>query len=85
MVDTGCAHSAPELMQALSNEAVTRIVNTHSHEDHIRVNGHLQHQRDGLEILTHPLALPILADPRGKQPLQFYRSMFWDWPESSLS
>ena len=84
MVDTGCAHSAPELMQALSNETVVRIVNTHSHEDHIGANGSLQHARDGLEILAHPLALPILADPRGKQPLQFYRRMFWGWPEPSL-
>lgn len=77
MVDTGCAHSAPELMQALSDETVVRIVNTHSHEDHIGANGHLQNQRDGLEILAHPLALPILADPRGKQSLQFYRRKFW--------
>jgi len=83
MMDTGYAHSAPELIQALSNETVVRIVNTHSHEDHIGANGHLQHQRDTLEILAQPLALPILADPRGKQSLQFYRRMFWGWPEPS--
>ena len=84
MMDTGCAHCAPELVNALSDETVVRIVNTHSHKDHIGANGHLQHQRDGLEILAHPWALPILADPRGKQSPQFYRRMFWGWPEPSL-
>jgi glyoxylase-like metal-dependent hydrolase (beta-lactamase superfamily II) len=83
MVDTGCAHSAPELVQALADVPLTRIVNTHSHEDHIGANGPLQRQQDGLEILTHPLALPVLADPRRAQPLHLYRRVLWGWPEPS--
>jgi glyoxylase-like metal-dependent hydrolase (beta-lactamase superfamily II) len=83
MVDTGCAFSAPELLCALAEEPLVRIVNTHTHEDHIGANGALQRQRDGLEILAHPLALPVLADPRGLQPLHLYRRVMWGWPEPS--
>lgn len=38
MVDTGSAHTARELVQALTSTPLTRIVNTHSHEDHIGAN-----------------------------------------------
>jgi glyoxylase-like metal-dependent hydrolase (beta-lactamase superfamily II) len=83
LVDTGCTHSAPELVAALADTPLVRIVNTHSHEDHIGANGLLQKQRDGLEILAHPLALPVLIDPRGRQPLHPYRRVMWGWPEPS--
>jgi glyoxylase-like metal-dependent hydrolase (beta-lactamase superfamily II) len=83
MVDTGCAHTAPELLAALADrEPVSRIVNTHTHEDHIGANGDLQAQNRGLEISAHPLALPALADPRGMH-LQPYRKVFWGWPKPS--
>ncbi len=84
MVDTGCAHSAPELLAALSDASLSRIVNTHTHEDHIGANGDLQSQRPGLMIAAHPLALPVLADPRGRQPLHPYRRVFWGWPKPSV-
>jgi glyoxylase-like metal-dependent hydrolase (beta-lactamase superfamily II) len=83
MIDTGCAFSAPELVGALADHPLVRIVNTHTHEDHIGANGPLQRQRDGLEILAHPLALPVLADPRSTQPLHPYRRLMWGWPEPS--
>jgi glyoxylase-like metal-dependent hydrolase (beta-lactamase superfamily II) len=83
LIDTGCAFSAPELADALADVPLARIVNTHAHEDHIGGNGPLQRQRDGLEILAHPLALPVLADPRTHQPLHLYRRVMWGWPEPS--
>ncbi len=83
MVDTGCAHTARELAESLKDEPLALIVNTHSHEDHIGANSTLQQQRDGLETLAHPLAIPIMAQPRELQPLHPYRRMFWGWPESS--
>lgn len=83
LIDSGCAHTSGELERALSEKALHRIINTHSHEDHIGGNGPLQRHRAGLSILIHPKALPVLEDPRGTQPLHFYRRFFWGWPEPS--
>jgi glyoxylase-like metal-dependent hydrolase (beta-lactamase superfamily II) len=83
LVDTGCAHTAPELLKILHGVFLFKAINTHTHEDHIGGNEPLQRQYEGLEIFAHPLALPILADPRGMQPLQLYRQLFWGWPEPS--
>jgi glyoxylase-like metal-dependent hydrolase (beta-lactamase superfamily II) len=83
MIDTGCAHTAPELSAALSETSLIGIVNTHSHEDHIGANGRLQRQHGGLDIRAHPLALPVLAEPRARQPLHPYRRVLWGWPEPS--
>jgi glyoxylase-like metal-dependent hydrolase (beta-lactamase superfamily II) len=81
LIDTGCAHCAPDLLRALAGQSLERIVNTHTHEDHIGANGVLQRQNPALEIRGHPLALPVLADPRHAQPLHLYRQVFWGWPE----
>jgi len=83
LIDSGCAFTARELVKVLEGTSLTRIVNTHTHEDHIGGNGPLQRQRANLEILAHPLAIPVLADPRREQPLQPYRRLFWGWPEPS--
>lgn len=83
LVDSGCAHSALELVQALGDIPLVRIVNSHTHEDHIGANGLLQRRQPELEILAHPLALPVLADPRRAQPLHPYRRVLWGWPEPS--
>ena len=81
LIDTGCAHTAQELLRATNDLRLERIVNTHSHEDHIGANGPLQ-ARGGMPIQAHPLALPIIANPR-LQPLQPYRRYFWGWPQPS--
>jgi glyoxylase-like metal-dependent hydrolase (beta-lactamase superfamily II) len=83
LIDSGCARTAPELVKALDGTRLTRIINTHTHEDHIGANGVLQRQSAGLGIFAHPLAIPILADPRGQQPLHPYRKLIWGWPEPS--
>lgn len=83
LVDSGCAHTAPELLQVLKETPIRCIINTHTHEDHIGANGLLQARYPGLEILAHPLALAVLADPRHTQPLHPYRRLFWGWPEPS--
>lgn len=83
MVDTGCAHCTPELLPVLAGMPLEQIANTHSHEDHIGSNAPLQGQRPGLKIMAHPLALPVLADPAGRQPLQPYRRLFWGLPDPS--
>jgi len=83
LVDTGCAHTALELLLTLADAPLTCIVNTHTHEDHIGANGDLQARQPDLTIYAHPLALSILADPRGMQPLHPYRKVFWGWPKPS--
>ena len=83
LVDTGCAYTAKEFLQVLDGIPLSSIVNTHSHEDHIGANGPLQQERGDLDVLVHPLAIPILANPRERQPLHFYRRLYWGWPEPS--
>jgi len=81
LIDTTCPFTAQEMLQATSSLALTHIVNTHCHEDHIGANGLLQESR-GVTIEAHPLALPILANPK-LQYLQPYRRIFWGWPKPS--
>jgi len=83
LIDSGCAHSAHELLAYLSDKPLTQLVNTHTHEDHIGANGRLERVKAGLKILAHPLALPVLAEPRARQPLHPYRRLMWGWPEPS--
>jgi len=85
MVDTGCAHTAQQLVDALGNKSLTLVVNTHTHEDHIGANGDLQARYSDMRIVAHPLALPVLARPRELQPLQPYRKIFWGWPKPSIA
>jgi glyoxylase-like metal-dependent hydrolase (beta-lactamase superfamily II) len=82
LIDTACAYTEAEMMAAIKELPVERVVNTHSHEDHIGANAALQEKR-GAEILAHPLALPVLADPRSNQALQPYRRIFWGYPKPS--
>lgn len=83
LIDSGCAHSAPDLAHALEDFRLARIINTHSHEDHIGANGQFQRRQPDLPVLAHPLALPVLQDPRHRQPLHPYRRLFWGYPDAS--
>lgn len=81
LIDSGCAHSAQELAEALQDKPIRGILNTHSHEDHVGANGPQQRRRPGLEILAHPLALPALANPHLHQRLHLYQRIFWGLPQ----
>ena len=83
LIDTGCAHTARELLSTLEGVPVGQIVNTHSHEDHIGGNGILLKNNPKIKILAHPSALPVLEAPRVAQPLQPYRRLFWGYPSPS--
>jgi glyoxylase-like metal-dependent hydrolase (beta-lactamase superfamily II) len=83
LIDSGPAYAAGELTKALDKVELTCLFNTHTHEDHIGGNAHLQRRQPGLEILAHPLALPVLDHPRRQQPLHPYRRIYWGWPGPS--
>jgi glyoxylase-like metal-dependent hydrolase (beta-lactamase superfamily II) len=82
LIDSGCASAADDFVAALADTPLGGIINTHSHEDHIGANSRLQKERE-LTIRAHPAALPVLADPAGLQPQQFYRRVTWGIPEPS--
>jgi glyoxylase-like metal-dependent hydrolase (beta-lactamase superfamily II) len=84
MVDTGCAHAAPELLATLAGRHLETVVNTHPHEDHIGADGPLQ-RRHRAVVRAHPLAVPVIADPVGEQPLHPYRRVLWGWPEPAAA
>lgn len=82
MIDTGCAFTVAELLEALEGLPVTDIVNTHSHEDHIGANAALQ-RRSGAVISVHPSGMQVLAEPREEKHLRPYQRVMWGYPEPS--
>ena len=81
LIDTGCPRTSRELLSVIEELGLERIVNTHSHEDHIGGNAILQ-EEFRMEILAHPLALPFLSDPK-RLHLQLYRRLMWGSPAPS--
>ena len=82
MIDTGCFYTVTEVITALKDLKVDRVVNTHSHEDHIGANAALS-RTFGAKILAHSLAIPVLAVPRHKKHLNPYQVVMWGYPEPS--
>lgn len=80
LVDTGCHHTRRELFEALRGAMPHTVVNTHSHEDHIGANALLE--REGVRILAHPKAIPIIREPE-RLNLKRYQRFFWGLPEPS--
>ena len=81
LIDTSCAWVRSEILNALEGESISRIVNTHHHEDHTGNNRAVQ-ERFGAEIYAHHLALPFLENP-GALNLRPYQLEVWDYPEPS--
>ena len=82
MVDTGCFYTVKELVSALEHLNVNRIVNTHSHEDHIGANAAIS-RKFGAEIVVHPLAIPVLATLPKQKHLNPSQIVMWGYPEPS--
>jgi glyoxylase-like metal-dependent hydrolase (beta-lactamase superfamily II) len=79
LVDTGCAHTAAELVAFLEDRRVDLIVNTHYHEDHVGANQRIQEERH-IPIYAHPDALPLIGSVPTLLP---YRELIWGTPEAS--
>nr|WP_319775876.1 MBL fold metallo-hydrolase [uncultured Sphaerochaeta sp.] len=82
LIDSGCAHTAVELADALTGLPLTRLVNTHSHEDHIGGNAVIW-ERFHVRPLIHPPGLPVLAETRREKRLHPYQRLMWGYPEPS--
>lgn len=74
LIDTGCAHTAGELTQALRGFSVHQMVNTHHHEDHVGGNAAVT-ALTGVSPGIHPLGVELLRTPDTRLP--FYRRITW--------
>jgi glyoxylase-like metal-dependent hydrolase (beta-lactamase superfamily II) len=79
LIDTGCAHTAKELLAELRPRGVELIVNTHYHEDHVGGNALLSKELNA-PILAPEASLPLLAEPPW---IHQHRQLVWGDPEPS--
>jgi len=79
LIDTGTNRSGREFLSALRKGKVSRVINTHHHEDHVGNNADVQ-AMFGAPIFAHALALPYLEDPK-RNALRLYQRIVWDWPK----
>mgnify|MGYP000430481461 CR=1 FL=1 len=79
LIDTGCAHTAEELLAEVRPRGVELIVNTHYHEDHIGGNALLSQELNA-PILAPQASLALLADPPW---IHQHRELVWGRPRPS--
>lgn len=77
LIDSGCQHTAQELLSFLSDRHVEQIVNTHYHEDHIAGNW-LLHQQRQLPMYAHRDSLPLMQQVPNLYP---YQELVWGYPQ----
>jgi len=84
LIDAGQTHCKAELAKALENLPIKRIINTHSHEDHIGANRLLQDTRDLPPVWIHKNGIRDieLADVWGNA-MPDYKKQAWGIPEAS--
>ena len=79
LVDSGCAYTARELLEALRGRPVEVVVNTHHHEDHIGGNALLSREL-GIPALASAETARLAASPGRLYP---YQEIIWGYPEAS--
>lgn len=79
LIDTGCAHTAEELLAQLRPRGVEIIVNTHYHEDHVGGNALISRE------LNAPIFAPRASMPHLKEPpwIHEHRELVWGTPQPS--
>ena len=81
LIDTGTNRADKPFLSALTGRKITKIVNTHHHEDHIGNNADIQEMFQ-IPIYAHCSTLPYLENPRLNK-LRLYQRVVWDWPRAS--
>jgi glyoxylase-like metal-dependent hydrolase (beta-lactamase superfamily II) len=79
LIDTGLNYTKRDLVDFMKPRRLSKIVNTHHHEDHISGNHLLQSTRE-VSILAHPQAVPLLER---KPKLYPYQELTWGYPDPS--
>ena len=79
LVDTGCAHTAAELVEFLAGKKLAMVVNTHFHEDHVGGNARIE-KYFSVPVYAAPASISIIA---GKPFLYPYQEFVWGRPEPS--
>jgi hydroxyacylglutathione hydrolase len=77
LIDTGCPHTAEELVGFLVDEELVVVVNTHFHEDHVGADRIIR-ERFGVDIFAHPDSVPLIDRVPELRPYQEY---VWGCPE----
>lgn len=79
LIDTGCHHTAKELLAYLKDKPVKQAYITHYHEDHIGGCALLQQQLN-LKLLAQPLTIQLAGDAPALYP---YQELVWGYPETA--
>jgi len=79
LIDSGCAHTAQELLAAVKGRDVEMVVNTHHHEDHTGGNALLAEEL-GVKLLAPAASLERIE--KG-YPLYDYEHLVWGRPQPS--
>ena len=77
LIDTGCKHTADELIKFLEEQTLRLAVNTHYHEDHVGAY-YLLKQKFGIEIFAHYESVSLINQVPQLYP---YQEMVWGYPE----
>lgn len=77
LIDTGCKHTAEELVKFLEGKNLKFAVNTHYHEDHIGANYTLK-QKFGIEIFAPRESVSLINQVPKLYP---YQETVWGYPE----
>ncbi|GAB4320184.1 MAG: MBL fold metallo-hydrolase [Promethearchaeota archaeon] len=81
LVDSGPTLAGRRLVAALRGFPVSRVLNTHPHEDHFGNNALLV-EKFGCVAFAHERALPVMLDP-SKLELRSYQRFAWGTPPAS--
>ncbi|MDW7740470.1 MAG: MBL fold metallo-hydrolase [Bacillota bacterium] len=79
MIDTGCSHTAEELLDFARREKIERVYLTHYHEDHIGACALLQKELE-IDIYANPITISLIHTPHQLYP---YQELVWGYPEAA--
>ncbi|MFH1059347.1 MAG: MBL fold metallo-hydrolase [Pseudomonadota bacterium] len=79
LIDSGCAHTAPELSAVLREMPLHAIAHTHLHEDHVAASAGLHAER-GARVYSPVASLDVVQGLAERGRLMPYQRVLWGWP-----